>query len=446
MKLNHILTNEELTSLVQEMLSTALAQNNVTDAAVGGSASVGITAEVRLGEVEVIEFHRDKSLELTVYKGQRKGSVAITDLSPAAIEAAVKGACRIAEHTEADPYAGLADQDQLAKEIVDLDLYHAAAITAEQAIAKAKECERAALEYSKEIVNSEGGTFSTNDQLYVYGNSRGFLASYPTTRYSAYCVPIGQRNDRMQRDNDYTVARDVNDLMQLSQVGKNAAERTIQKLGARKISTCQAPVLLLPRVAVSFWNILLTAISGGNLFRKNSFLLDRLDTSIFPDFINITEQPHLRKALGSAPFDAEGVATRYKDIVKDGVLTSYLLGSYAARQLGMQTTGNAGGVHNMVITPGFVDLKSLLKNMGSGLVVSEIMGDGTNIVTGDYSHGAAGFWVENGEIAYPVEEITIAGNLRDMFANIIALGNDVDRRSNVITGSVLLDKMTIAGN
>lgn len=446
MTVKHMITAAELTNVVKQMLALALEQPGVTAAEVGGSSSIGLSAEVRLGEVEVIEFHRDKALDLTIYKGKCKGSVAITDLTLPAISAAVQAATRIAQYTQEDPYSGLADADQLATEIDDLDLYHATNLPAEEAITYAKECEAAALSYSTEIVNSEGATFSTNDQVYVYANSNGFLASYPTTKYSGYCVAIAERAHKMQRDHDFTVARAIADLTELAIVGKSAAQKTIQRLGARKIKTGQAKVLLLPHIATSLWGILVAAISGSNLFRRNSFLLDCLDTMIFPNFIKITENPHLRKGLGSAPFDAEGVATRQKDIIKDGMLNTYLLSSYSARRLGMQTTGNAGGVYNMRIAPGSEDFAALLKNMHTGLVVSEIMGNGTNILTGDYSHGAAGFWVENGEIVYPVEEITIAGNLRDMFKSILAVGNDLDPRFNIITGSVLLDKMTIAGN
>lgn len=446
MTVEHVITNKELTDVVKSMLAIALEQSGVTDAEVGGSASAGLTAKVRLGEVDVIEFHRDKSLAITVYKGKRKGTASITDLTPPAILAAVKAACRIAEYTEEDPCAGLAEKQYLATENPDLSLYHVAGITPEHAIEQAKACEAAALEYSKEITNSEGSAFSTNDQFYVYGNSNGFLAAYPTTKYSAYCVVIGQRGESMQRDYDFTVARDVNDLLRLPQIGKNAAEKTIARLGARKIKTCQAPVVFVPKVAASLWGCLISAISGGNLFRKTSFLLDSLDTEVFPKLVHISEHPYLLKGLGSAPFDDEGVTTNAKDIIKDGVLKTYLLGSYSARKLGMQTTGNAGGVHNMLVKSGSESFAHLLKKMHQGLVVTELLGHGTNIVTGDYSHGAVGFWVENGEIAYPVEEITIAGNLKDMFRQVQGIANDVDPRSNIITGSVLIENMTIAGN
>lgn len=428
------------------MLDAAMLQPGVTAAAVGGSSNAGLSAHVRMGEVDTIEFFRDKSLGITVYKGQRSGSATITDLTQPAITAAITAACRIAEYTEPDEFAGLADKADLATDIKDLDLYHPCSITPEQAIANALECEAAALSYDAQITNSDGATFATSDQLYVYANSNGFLAAYPTTRYSASCTVIGQHGDSMQRDYEYTVARDAADLMSLVEVGKKAAAKTIARLGARKIKTCKAPVLFVPKIATSFWGTLVSAISGGNLYRKSSFLLGRLQQQIFPAHINIAEQPYLLKALGSAPFDDEGVATRTKNIISSGVLSTYLLSSYAARHLGMHTTGNAGGVHNLVVQPGPDNFEQLLQKMGTGFVVTELLGHGTNIITGDYSQGAAGFWVENGAIAYPVEEITIAGNLTDIFANIVATGNDVDARSNIITGSVLLDKLTIAGN
>lgn len=441
-----MIDEQQLTAIVSKMLNAATAQPGVTAVAVGGSLDSGLSATVRLGEVETIEFNRDKSLGITVYKGQCKGSVSITDLNSEAIDAAIKAACRIADYTEPDPYSGLADKELLAKNIPDLKLYHPAAITAEQALDYAKQCESAALNYDKRITNSEGGSFSTHEQYYVYGNSDGFLAAYPSSRYSVSCSVIGQVGDSMQRDYDYAVARDFNDLLDLTQIGTNAAAKTIARLGARKIATCKAPVLLEPKMASSFWHTLLAAISGGNLYRKSSFLLDCLHKDILPKFINIKEYPHLPKGLSSAPFDHEGVATQEKNIITDGVLSTYLLSSYSARRLGLQTTGNAGGAHNCTLTPGTADQAQLIKQMHTGLIVTELLGSGVNLVTGDYSQGAAGFWVENGSLQYPVEEITIAGNLRDMYANLVAVGNDLDHRYSVITGSVLLEAMTIAGN
>jgi PmbA protein len=446
MAIMHSINEAQLTTIISDMLEAAAKEPGVTAVAVGGSLDSGLSATVRLGEVETIEFNRDKSLGIMVYKGQRKGSVSITDLGAEAIDSAIKAACRIAEYTEPDPYSGLADKELLAKDIQDLQLYHPAAITAEQAIVYAKECEAAALSFDKKITNSDGATFGTHEQYYVYGNSDGFLAAYPSSRYSAHCVVIGQSAASMQRDYDYTVARDINNLMDMSQIGVNAAEKTLARLGAKKIKTCKAPVILVPKIATSFWNTLIAAISGGNLYRKSSFLLDNLNKIIFPKFVNLREMPHLLKGLGSAPFDSEGVATSEKNIIADGVLNTYLLSSYSARRLNMQTTGNSGGAHNVIVTPGASDYSQLIKQMGTGLIVTEFLGQGTNLVTGDFSQGAAGFWVENGEIQHPVEEITIAGNFSDMFKNLVAIGNDVDHRSNVITGSILLDTMTIAGS
>ena len=440
------INNSELFSIIEGMIKSASKQSGVTAVAVGGSLDSGLSASVRLGEVETIEFNRDKSISIMIYKNKRKGVVSITDLSATAIDSAIKAASRIADYTEEDPYSGLAEKEFLARNIPDLSLHHPAGITAEQAISYAKECEAAALGYDKRITNSEGATFSTHEQYYVYGNSDGFLAAYPTSKYAAYCTTIGQVGSSMQRDYDYTVARDVHDLDSMKQVGINAAKKTIDRLGAKKIKTCRAPVLMIPKIANTFWNTFISAISGGNLYRKSSFLLDTLGQTIFPNFVNIQEKPFLLKGLGSAPFDDEGVATSDKNIITAGVLDTYILSSYSARRLGMQTTGNAGGVHNLCISPGSDDFAQLTNKMGTGLIVTEFLGHGTNIVTGDFSHGAAGFWVENGAVVYPVEEITIAGNLRDMYRSIIALGSDVESRWSTLTGSVLLDELTIAGD
>lgn len=435
----------ELTSIIDDIVKSALKESGVTAVEAGGSLSSGLSTSVRMGSVETVEFNRDKSLGITVYKDKRKGNVSISDLSPNAIDSAIKAACRIAQYTEPDPYSGLADPKLLAKNIPDLDLFHPSDITAEQAISAAQECEAAGLAYDKRITNSDGASFSTSEQFYVYGNSDGFLASYPTSRYYANCVLIGQDASGKQRDYDYTSARDINDLLSLKQIGVQAAEKTLQRLGSRKLKTCKAPVLLTPKMAGALWGALISAISGGTLYRKSSFLLDHLHKIIFPNFVNIHEDPHLLKGLGSAPFDNEGVATTQKNIITSGILSTYLLSSYSARRLGMQTTGNSGGVHNVTVNPGEDNFDALVKKMGTGLIVTELMGQGTNIVTGDFSQGAAGLWVENGAVLYPVQEITIAGNFRDMFSSLVAIGNDVDHRSNIITGSVLLDQMMIAG-
>lgn len=417
------------------------------DAAEAGlSYESGLSVTVRMGEVETIEFNHDKSLGITVYKGQKKGSVSTSDINPSALNATLEAACRIATFTEDDVCSGLADADRMAEVIPDLDLYHPWDITAEEAIVWARDCETTARTLDPKIVNSEGATFSTHQRFRVYGNSHGFLGAYPSSRYSLSCVVIAKEKDTMQRDYDFTVARDGQDLEPRGRVGQRAAERTLRRLNARKIKTCDAPVIFAAEIAGGLMGSFIAAISGGNLYRKSSFLLDYLDKRVFPKFIQITEQPHLLKGLGSAPFDQEGVATKQHDIVEDGILQSYVLSSYSARKLGLKTTGNSGGIHNLVVSHSQYSLPELLKGMNKGLLVTELLGHGVNIVTGDYSRGAAGFWVENGEIQYPVDEITIAGNLKDMFSNLVAVGNDTEKRSNILTGSLWIDHMTIAGN
>jgi PmbA protein len=406
----------------------------------------GLSVGVRLGEVETIEHHRSQGLGVTVYFGQRKGSASTTDLRTEALRETVAAACRIAQYAAEDEFAGLPDAELLAKEFPDLDLYHPWALDIEPAIALALECENAARGFHPAITNSEGASLNTYQGLRVLGNSLGFLHGYPSSRHSLSCSVIGQSGDSMQRDDWWTVARDAGDLESAVQVGRKAAERTVRRLGARTLSTRQCPVLFAADVAGGLLGHFIGAIRGGNLYRKSSFLLDCLGKPVFPAFIHLHEQPHLRKALGSAPYDSEGVATRPRDLVKDGILQSYVLSTYSARKLGLQTTGNAGGVHNLILDPGELDLAALLKKMGKGLWVTELMGQGVNLVTGDYSRGASGFWVENGEIQDPVEEITIAGNLRDMYLKILAVGNDVDLRGNTRTGSILVEEMTVAGN
>lgn len=435
-----------LTKIVNDILQIAAEQPGVTASEIGGTLSSGLSVNVRLGEIDTVEFNRDKSIGITVYKDQRKGSASITDLSEPAIIAAIKAAARIADYTEPDVYSGLAEKELLAKDIKNLQLCYPADINAEQAANFAKECEAAALAYDSRITNSDGASFSTHESNFIYANSNGFIAEYPTSRYYASCVVIGQDSSAMQRDYDYTVARDANDLMAMQQLGIRAAENTVARLNSRKLKTCKASVLLQADMAAVLWGEFIKAISGGNLYRKSSFLLDSLNKPVFPEFINIEEQPHLLKALGSAPFDSEGVATSDKNIITAGILKTYLLSCYSARRLNMQTTGNASGVHNLIIQPGTDDFAGLIKRLNKGLIVTKLLGHGANIVTGDYSQGAAGFWVENGEIQYPVHEITIAGNLRDMFRNMIAVGNDIDKRRNILTGSVLLDEMVIAGD
>jgi len=417
-----------------------------TGAEVGLSLETGLSVTVRLGNVETIEFNRDKSLGLTIFKGKRKGVVSTTDLSDAALQKLIEKACLIAEHTEEDEASGLPEQSLLAKNIPDLDLYHPIDVTADEAILWAKECEDEARAKDPRIVNSEGASFSTHAHYRVYANSLGFLGSYPSSRHSMTCVVLGKDRDAMQRDYDYTIARDSHDLDSFTKVGRTAAERTLRRLNARKIKTTKVPVVFCAEIAPGLFSHFISAISGGNLYRKSSFLLDHLTKKVFPSFVNIEEVPHIPKALGSAPFDQEGVANYQHDIVREGILQSYVLSSYSARRMGLKTTGNCGGIHNLKISTSNKDLSQLLKEMGTGLLVTELMGHGVNIVTGDYSRGASGFWVEKGEIQYPVEEITIAGNLKDMFSNMVMIGNDIERRGNILTGSVLLDNMMVGGS
>jgi PmbA protein len=385
-------------------------------------------------------------LGLTVYFGQRKGSASTSDLSPSAMRETVTAACRIARHTAEDPCAGLPDPELLATEFPELDLYHPWAIEPDAAIDLAVACENAARRHHEDISNSEGASLNTFQGLRVMGNSLGFLHGYASSRHSLSVAVIGERDGQMQRDDWWTVARAPDDLQNPEEVGRMAAERTIRRLGARSLSTRQCPVILAAEIASSLLGHFIGAIRGGNLYRKSSFLLDHLGKPVFPEFVQIHEQPHLRKALGSSPYDAEGVRTTPHALVRDGVLESYVLSTYSARKLGMKSTGNAGGVHNLIIDSGPLDLAGLMQRMGTGLLVTELMGQGVNLVTGDYSRGAAGFWVEGGVIQYPVEEFTIAGNLRDMFLNLVAVGNDVDLRGNTRTGSILLESLTIAGN
>ena len=441
--------NKEEIARLEAVVANVLeeAKNQGASAAeVGLSIESGLSVTCRLGAVETIEHHRDQGLGITVFWGQQKGSASVTDLSEASIKDSVKAACSIARFSGDDRYAGLPDPDRLATRFPDLDVCHPWALSADQAITLALDCETVARELDPLISNSEGATVNSHQGISVLGNSLGFLNGYESTRHSLSCSVIGQQGDDMQRDYWYTVARNANDLDSSRYVGAMAAERVVRRLGAQSLSSRQCPVLYAPEVAASLLGHFIGAISGGSLYRKSSFLLDALETQVFPDFIRIHEQPFLPKALGSSAYDGEGVAAQAHDLVTDGILASYVLSSYSAKKLGMVTTGNAGGVHNLTIEPGEQDQRGLLATMDTGLLVTELIGQGVNSMTGDYSRGAAGFWVEGGVIQYPVEEITIAGNLKDMYQNIVAVGNDVDLRRNTRTGSILVAQMTVAGS
>lgn len=409
------------------------------------SEGFGQTVTVRKGEVETIEYNKDKGVSLTVYLGQRRGHASTSDFSDDALRRTVEKALAIARYTAEDDCAGLADAELLAHEIPDLDLYHPWDLPVEQAIELARACEAAALAVDARITNSEGATVSTQESQFIYGNSLGFMAGYPTSRHSVSCAVIAEEAGAMQRDYWYDTARAASDMSAVEAVGRRAGERTVRRLNARKLSTRQCPVLFEAPVASGLIANFVSAVSGGHLYRKSSFLLDSLGRQVFPSFMQIQERPFLPRGLASAPFDHEGVATRDRDVVKDGVVQGYFLGSYSARKLGMKSTGNAGGNHNLIIPSTGEDLEGLLKKLNRGLMVTELLGYGVNMVTGDYSRGAAGFWIEDGVIAYPVEEITIAGNLKDMFRGILAIGNDVEVRGSRRVGSMLIERMTVAG-
>jgi PmbA protein len=412
----------------------------------GVGVSTGLSVTVRLGEVETLEYQRDRSLGVTVYTGQRKGSASTANLSPAAVQETVAKALSIASFTTDDEFAGLPDATMMAGEVPDLELCHPWALEAPAAIELAKRCEAAALAEDPRIRNSEGASVSTHRKLRVFGNSHGFVGGYPSTSHSVSCVVLGQSNGEMQRDYWYTAARDWRTLEDFEEVGRRAARRAVRRLGAGKMATRKAPVLFAPELARGLIGHFVGAIGGAAQYRRTSFLLDAVGRQVFPESISLIERPHLPGALGSAPFDGEGVATRDRDLVTAGVLDGYLLDTYSARKLGLVTTGNAGGVHNLVVRGDMLDPQSLLRKLGTGLLVTEMMGQGVNPVTGDYSRGAAGFWIENGEITRPVHEITVAGNLRDMYLGIVAQGDDVDRRGAIHCGSLLIGQMTIAGD
>ncbi|NMF90161.1 metalloprotease PmbA [Aromatoleum petrolei] len=409
------------------------------------SEGFGQSATVRKGEVDTIEYNRDKGIGVTVYLGQQRGHASTSDFSKAALKATVDAAISIARFTAPDPCAGLADAALMAKDCPDLDLHHPWRPGVEDAIAAARRCEDTAFATSPKITNSEGATVSTQESHFISANSNGFMGGYASSRHSVSCSVIAGEGDAMQREYWYDTRRDAAELMSPESVGQRAAERALARLGAKKIKTCEVPVLFDATLAVSLIGNFVYAVSGGSLYRKSSFLLDSLGQPVFSPLVSISERPHLPKAFGSSPFDSDGVATHDREVVTDGVLQGYFLSTYSARKLGLQTTANAGGSHNLIVKPGDMDFAALVKHMDRGLVVTELLGQGVNYVTGDYSRGAAGFWVEKGKIKHAVEEITIAGNLRDMFRSIVAVGNDALPRGAKICGSILIERMKIAG-
>ncbi len=437
-------TPENLRALANRVLELAQA-GGASAAETEVSEGSGQTVSVRKGEVETLEYNKDKGVSVTVYIGERRGHAATSDFSDDALKRTVEKALVIARYTAEDDCAGLADADLLAREVPDLDLYHPWDLPVEQAIELARACEAAALAVDARIRNSEGATVSTQVSQFVYANTLGFMGGYPSSRHSVSCAVIAEEGGSMQRDYWYDTARAAEDMAAVEVIGRRAGERALRRLNARKLSTRQCPVLFEAPVASGLIASFVSAVSGGHLYRKSSFLLDSLGKQVFPTFVQIHERPFLPRGLASAPFDHEGVATHDRDVVRDGVVQGYFLGSYSARKLGMKSTGNAGGNHNLIIPSTGEDFEGLLKRMGTGLLVTELLGHGLNMVTGDYSRGAAGFWVEDGAIAYPVEEITVAGNLKEMFLGIQAIGSDVEVRGSRRVGSILIDRMTVAG-
>ena len=434
-----------LRALAQSVLDHAAA-NGATACEVDVSEGSGQSASVRRQEVETIEYNRDKGLGVSVYIGQRRGHASSSDFSPAAVRASVDAALSIARFTAEDDCAGLPEAKLLATRSMDLDLFHPWNISVEDSIELARRCEQAAFDVSPMIKNSEGASVSAQSAHFVSANSLGFMGGFATSRHYVSCSVIAGEGEDMQRDDWYATRRNAADFPDAARIGDYAARRALSRLGGRKLKTRKCPVIFEAPLAAGLIGSFVHAISGGALYRKTSFLIDSLGQQLFPDFVQISERPHIRGAFASSPFDDDGVATHDREVVRNGVLQGYFLSTYSARKLGMQTTGNAGGAHNLMVQPGRHDLKGMLREMGTGLLVTELLGQGVNYVTGDYSRGAAGYWVEKGEIAYPVEEITIAGNLREMLRGIAAIGNDIEVRGSKQVGSVLIERMTVAGN
>ena len=440
-------TENQLREISETVLKLAK-KYGASDAELSLNRGEGLSVEIHMGTVDKLEYHRDQGLNLSVYMGKHTGTASTGDLSPQAIEDTVKAACNIARYTEEDKYTGLADAELMATEINDLDLYHPWDLSAEKAIELATECEKQARDFDPRIINSDGSSVSTYSGMSLIANSHGFTGVLPSSRHSLSCSVIGQEvgDEDMQRDYWYSTSRVNAELESAETVGKKAAEKTLARLRGKQISTREANVLYSPEMARSIISHFAGAISGGAQYRKSTFLLDSVGTKVFPEFIRLHEQPHLVRAFGSGYFDKEGVATSNRDIVTDGIVQGYIMGSYTARQLGLKTTANSGGTHNLTLESTGQNFNEMLKMLDTGFLVTELIGSGVNNMTGDYSRGAAGFWVENGEIQFPVEEVTVAGNLKDMFQRIVAVGNDVDLRSGTRTGSILIDGLMIAGS
>lgn len=435
----------QIEAVVADTLRQA-AELGASQAEVSGSAGSGLSVTVRKQAVETLEYHRDQGLSVTVYFGHRKGSASTSDMQPTSVTETVRKACALARYGSEDEAAGLAEADRMATEFPDLSLYHSWALDADEAIRLATACEAAALDADSRINNSEGATVHSHEGCRVYGNSHGFLAGFPDSHHGVSCAVLAAEGSEMQRDFEYTVARDPADLEAGEKIGREAARRTVGRLGARKIDTRTTPVIYPAQLARGLFGHALGAMTGGALYRRASFLLDCQGEQIFAPHISLRERPFLPKGFASAAFDDEGVATAERDLVTDGVLQGYLLASYYARKLGLESTANAGGVHNVEVSNTGVSYADLVQDMGTGFIVTELMGQGVNSVTGDYSRGAAGFWVESGEIAYPVHEVTVAGNLRDMYRGIRHIATDTDSRGGILSGSVLIDEITVAGS
>lgn len=436
---------KQLQSLASDIIQDAK-RLGASQAEVNIALNKGFSVSSHDGDVETVEYNQDKVIEINVFFEGRSGSASISDFRPEAVRAAVEAACHIAKFTDVDTAAGLAEKEELATHYPHLNLAYPWALTVEQAIELACQCEREAVAADKRIMSAEEANVSTIEAFTLYANSNGFMGYFPYSRHEISCVLIAKQGEEMQRDYSYSVATDPLQLESISFIANEAAEKTARRLGARQIKTMKTPVIYIAEEARGLLGHFMSAISGGSLYRKSSFLIDHLGKKIFPEFMHMQEQPHLAYALGSAPFDNDGVTTRNNIFIEDGILRNYSLGVYAARKLGMRTTGNAGGIHNLIVKPGLKNLNELLKTMDTGLLITEMMGNGVNLITGDYSRGVGGYWIENGEIQYPVQEITVAGKLQNMYAQIKEVGNDVDVRGNIRTGSILIEEMMVAGS